>query len=112
MSKLEITPEILRKASECETAEEIQNKAKEFGKEITLEQAQRLFDMSHASGAVSDEELDNVSGGVRGGGGGRYASCRYCGKLMDFVKFEKHTAECHPEMLSDFLSKPHYEPLC
>lgn len=63
MEKFELTPDILRQAAQCNTVEEIQHKAKEYGEDITLEQAQRVFELSHASGAVSDEELDNVAGG-------------------------------------------------
>ncbi len=67
MGKFELTSEILHHAAQCETVEEILPKAKEYGKDITMEQAQRIFELSHAqSGAVSDEELDSVAGGFGG----------------------------------------------
>lgn len=63
MKKFELTSDSLCQAAQCKTVEEILEKAKDLHKDITLEQAQRVFELSHASGAVSDEELDNVAGG-------------------------------------------------
>ena len=56
--------ELIEKAKETKSAEELSALAKENGMEMTDEQATAYFAQLHpASGEISDEELDNVAGG-------------------------------------------------
>lgn len=61
--------ELLQKAGEARTPEELQALAKENGMDITPEQAREYFDRLHQTGELDDDELENVSGGCGGGGG-------------------------------------------
>ena len=56
---------MIAKLKEAKSVEEIVAIAKEFGKEVTLEQAQELLDRMKgaANGELSDEDLDAVVGG-------------------------------------------------
>ena len=57
--------ELLTKAKAAKTAEELLALAKENGIEMTAEEAQKIFAQLHSqSGELSDDELDNVSGGA------------------------------------------------
>lgn len=59
--------EMLKKlAGGVKSPEEVLAIAKEYGKEITLEQAQELFDKLKASatGELSDDDVEAVSGGL------------------------------------------------
>lgn len=60
---MNITKELLEKAKTAKTAEELLELAKAENIELTEEQAKEYFATIHASGELSDEELDNVSGG-------------------------------------------------
>jgi hypothetical protein len=63
--------EIIRKASACSTAEELQALAMEHGMDIDLDSAEKLLkDLKKTNTEVSDDELDMVAGGGCGGGGG------------------------------------------
>ena len=55
--------DIIVKAKSCKSVEELIALAKENGAEITSEQAEEYFKSMHNSGEISDEELDNVTGG-------------------------------------------------
>ncbi len=67
---MKITPEIMNKAKRAQSASELMHMAHESGMAMTADEAQRYFDMLHpAAGVLSDDELDNVSGGGCGGGG-------------------------------------------
>ena len=55
--------ELILKAKEAKTAEELLVLAKENGVELTEEGANAYFEQLHQSGELSDEELGNVSGG-------------------------------------------------
>lgn len=59
------TPEMIEKARAAKSAEELLALAKEIGaEEMTEESAKAYFEQLHpASGELSDDELDNVSGG-------------------------------------------------
>ena len=57
--------EIIKKAREAKTVEELIALAKEYNEELTEEQAKALFDRFH-SGALSDDELVAVAGGAIG----------------------------------------------
>lgn len=56
--------EYITKAKAAKTAEELITLAKENGMEMTAEEAQAYFDQLNKSGALADEELDNVAGGA------------------------------------------------
>ena len=59
--------EMLKKlAGGVKSPEEVLAIAKEYGKEITLEQAQELFDKLKASatGELSDDDVEAVAGGL------------------------------------------------
>ena len=55
--------ELLEKAKEAKSAEELLSLAKENGMELTEEEAAAYFAQLNKSGELSDEELDNVAGG-------------------------------------------------
>ncbi len=85
-----LNSELLEKAKQAGTAEEILSLAKENGVELTEEEAKEYFEQLHRSGELSDEELDNVAGGGCHKKDGRlivtikhscpYFSCIICGK--------------------------------
>ena len=60
---MNITKELLEKAKTAKTAEELLAMAKAENIELTEEQAAKAFAELNKSGELSDEELDNVSGG-------------------------------------------------
>lgn len=60
---MELTKEMIEKAKEAKTVEELVAFAKENGMELTFEEAEQCFTRMHKSGELSDDELDNVSGG-------------------------------------------------
>lgn len=61
---MELNKELIAKAKEAKTPEELIALAKENGGEMTEESAKAYFDLIHPqSGEVADDELANVSGG-------------------------------------------------
>ena len=64
---MNISKELLEKAKTAKTAEELLELAKAENIELTAEQAKEYFVTIHASGELSDEELDNVAGGCGSG---------------------------------------------
>ena len=60
---MNISKELIEKAKTAKTAEELLEMAKEESIEMSAEQAAEYFATIHASGELSDEELDNVLGG-------------------------------------------------
>jgi len=56
--------EELEKISKCKSIEEVLILAKTNNKNITREEAKKAFDMTHANGELTDEEVSNVSGGA------------------------------------------------
>lgn len=64
MSNERFTEEQIKKAKAAKTPEELLKMAEENGIELTLEQAKGYYAMLNpTSGALSDEELENVAGG-------------------------------------------------
>ena len=59
--------ELIAKAKEAKSAEELLAIAKENDIEITEDEAKEYYDRLHASGELADDELDSVSGGGCGG---------------------------------------------
>ena len=65
---MEMNKELLAKAKEAKTPEELFALAKENGIELTAESAASYFErLNSKTGELSDSELDNVSGGCGGG---------------------------------------------
>ena len=60
---MNVSKELLEKAKTAKSAEELIEMAKEENIELTVEQAAKAFAELNKSGELSDEELDNVSGG-------------------------------------------------
>ena len=60
---MNISKELLEKAKAAKTAEELLEMAKAENIELSAEQAAKAFAELHKAGELSDEELDNVSGG-------------------------------------------------
>lgn len=58
-----LTPELIAKAKTAKSAEQLLALAKGNGVELTSEEANTYFAQLSASGAVSDDDLDAVSGG-------------------------------------------------
>lgn len=63
---MKISKELLEKAKTAKSAEELLALAKNEGNELTAEQAEKVFEELHKAGELSDEELDNVTGGCGG----------------------------------------------
>lgn len=64
--------ELLEKAKQTKSVEELLSLAKENGVEMNEEQANAYFAQLHkASGEIADDELDNVAGGGCHSGDGR-----------------------------------------
>ena len=63
---MNITKELLEKAKQAKTAEELLAMAKEENVELTEEQSAKAFAELNKTGELSDEELDNVVGGCAG----------------------------------------------
>ena len=64
--------ELILKAKDAKSAEELLAIAKENGVELTEESAKAYFEQLHKTGELADSELDNVSGG----------GCYHDGKLV------------------------------
>ena len=60
---MEMTKELLAKAKKAENAEALRALAKENGWDMTQEEGKAYFTQLHKTGAISDEELENVTGG-------------------------------------------------
>ena len=64
---MEMNKELLAKAKEAKTPDELMSLAKENGIELTAESAASYFErLNPKTGELSDGELDNVSGGCGG----------------------------------------------
>ena len=63
---MEFTQEQITKAKAAKSVEELLAIAKENGMELTEEEAAKYFAEWHKEGELSDEELNNVSGGCGG----------------------------------------------
>ena len=63
---MKISKELLEKAKTAKSAEELLEMAKAEKIELTEEEASKVFAELHKMGELSDEELDNVSGGCAG----------------------------------------------
>lgn len=68
--------ELIEKAREAGSAEELLALAKENGIKINEEQAKDCYDRLHITGELADDELDSVSGGGGCGGGKTCPICK------------------------------------
>ena len=68
------TAGLIEKAKQAKSAVELLAIAKKNGFELTEDEAKNYFEKLNASGALSDEELNNVSGGCGG-----FRECAFCG---------------------------------
>ncbi len=68
---MDITNDLIEKAKQAKTPEELIALAKENGEELTEESAKAYFDQFHKTGELNDDELDNVAGGGCHAGDGR-----------------------------------------
>lgn len=59
-----LTPELIEKAKQAKSPEELIALAKESEIALSEDEAKAYFERLNRSGALSDEELDSVSGGV------------------------------------------------
>ena len=77
---MEMNKELLAKAKETKTPEELMAFAKENNMEMTEERAKAYFDLIHPkTGDIPESELDNVSGGGCHNGGRLVVSAmHYC----------------------------------
>ena len=70
-----ISQELLKRAKEAKSPEELQALAAENGIQVTMEQAEKRYaQLQQSSKELADEELDNVAGG-----GCSFGGCPYCG---------------------------------
>ena len=63
---MNISKELLEKAKTAKSAEELLEMAKAENIELNAEEAAQAFAKMNRNGELSDEELDNVSGGCGG----------------------------------------------
>ncbi len=61
--------ELIAKAKQADSPEEIMKIAEENDIEMGKEEAEMIYKQLHTSGEVSDEELESVAGGCTGSGG-------------------------------------------
>ena len=64
---MQFSKELIEKAKTAKTAEELLAMAKAENIEMTAEEAAKYFAELHKTGELSDEELNNVSGGCGSG---------------------------------------------
>lgn len=98
------TPELIEKARQAKSFEELLALAKENGLELTADEARDHFEMINRSGELSDDELDNVAGGgchykdgrlvVTHGNSCNQWACQYCGEAFHWP----HTCPTLPSM--------------
>ena len=65
---MEYSNKLIEKAKQAKSAEELSEFAETGGVKLTEEESVRLFERLNAYGELSDNELDNVSGGGCGSG--------------------------------------------
>lgn len=90
-----LSAELIEKAKTAKSAEQLLALAKDNGIELTAEQAMTYYEKIHQSGELSDDELDNVSGG--GCIDKKPKPCPDCGELMRSVVMGQttRTARCY-----------------
>lgn len=81
--------ELIEKAKKAENKEELKKLAKEEKITLTDEQAEKVFEELHVNGELSDDELDNVTGGC--GGSSYKSSDKPKFHVGDRVTYDKKT---------------------
>ena len=82
---MEMKKELLAKAKNTKTPEELLCLAQENGEEMTEESAKAYFELLHPkTGKIADEELDNVAGG----------NCYNSGRLVVTTRFRCWDWQC------------------
>lgn len=71
--------EVIKRVRAARSPEEVAAIAKENGSTITGERAAEIYARFHGTGALADEELEDVAGGCGGGGGNYNRTCPWCG---------------------------------
>lgn len=94
------TPEMIEKAKTAKSAEELLSLAKENNIEVTKEEAKAYFEqLNPASGELSDDELDTVSGGEKNFDTvPALVQCRVCGTLYPMNDTCPNCVIRHPEI--------------
>ncbi|MGM9644953.1 MAG: hypothetical protein ACI3X1_07690 [Eubacteriales bacterium] len=98
---MNFTAELIEKAKQAKTVEEIVELAKAEGIEMTKEKAEKIFfGLNKKSGELSDNELDNVSGGGLCGDDGTEHhdtyQCEHCGSYnTEFYMNHDYEVEWH-----------------
>ena len=99
---MEMNKELLEKAKRAKNAEELIALAKENGMEMTEESANAYLDLLHskngelADGELTDDELDNVSGGGCHKDGKLVVTvCHTCGYFKCKRCGNERTLQCH-----------------
>jgi len=59
---MKVTPQMMAKFEKCKSAEDVLELAKQENVSLTLEQAQKAFDLLHSED-ISDEVMAKVTGG-------------------------------------------------
>lgn len=102
---MKLSKEMIEKAKQAKTVEEIVELAKAEGIEMPKEKAAKIFfGLNKKSGELSDEELDNVSGGGLCGGENSEShdtyKCDHCGSyntefyMNYYYEVEWHCHDC------------------
>ncbi len=80
-----LSNEMLQKAKECKTVEELLNLAKDNDYPLTEEQATKTFNEWNKTGELADEELENVAGGGCGDPVGKNVEKLQKGDYVRFI---------------------------
>ena len=91
------TPELIAKAKAAKSAEELLEVAKSNGIELTAEEANTYFEQLNTNGAVSDDELEAVSGGF------------ICETLEGFLRFRNRFNKNSCPYCDDKSNEPTFE---
>ncbi len=94
---MELNKELIQKAKEAKSVEELMAFAKDNGVELSKEQADAFFKQHDVRcGEIADDELDNVSGGGCSDGGGELAT-KYRMELVESARWDgKSTKDSIP----------------
>ena len=114
-----LTHELLEKAKQAKSPEELLTLAKENGAGLTEEEAKAYFDQLHKSGELSDDELDNVAGGGCHAKDGRLVvtvyhdcelfRCKKCGGKKKFGLYSNSCGGCGTLLACEYCKFCSYE---
>ena len=93
--------ELVQNVRTAKTPEEIVEAGKQAGREISAEKAEDLYERLHHQGELSDQELEDVSGGCGGGGTApsspAWNICPTCGGVG--IMIDDYPAPMYPELV-------------